>query len=736
MATRCLRQPTLETLGLGGVLEIFSRGRLPASAGELVDRVFGPAGRRGALVVSGANGIVGAGKTMQLGSRLQPFGVTIVALDFPGVPDGIGKQFPGLVAAFGKEGAHRIMENVVRLSYDGAHLPPQLGPLHPRFLLEAIPEVLDLKRSHYATFRAAFPEIEIRSVTSGFPASKLGAGIAHPAFPHEINKVWEIVEAEPSDVTRLLWALGMIPLRVGDHWSFVLDVLFCGLTLAGLRFHRATNMPLWKVDKHIRKLLGPNPFRAHDAIGAKGANYLTWSCLHHLAEHYGGLFEPTPELVERKDSGQNWYPPNHFRPLVNWPADGAEEERLKTWILGPLCQMTSLILHEKRSHLAQVNAVGELCAQFRRGILAVIRELGPDALLKTVRAYHELHPQAAAAAWHPAAFARLEGPEGQQLYVNAEHDGTVGVITLGRESYNRDVDAELNRAIDWLKAEGIQRVIVSGDFHLSTQLVGADTSEFFPALDDAEAGFQVSYSWSRTARRLHDEFSSSVGFIHGKRCLGGMLELLLHCRHLVAVEGASLGFPEVTLPVVPGMEGCHWPFRKVAAEQWPKLLKLLLEGKPVPAGQAAGWLVDFTGPLEEALAVAWKTAAGLDGGLPERKLEKGALKELVRDVAGLAASALAAVGAREAGQSQIVLDAPGPRTAGSGAASPTTPGLEAASPATEAARKAILETVRDACGKPLGEALEAQSRHSAAFMTTPECRKGTIGAARERVMSA
>ena len=32
------------------------------------------------------------------------------------------------------------------------------------------------------------------------------------------------------------------------------------------------------------------------------------------------------------------------------------------------------------------------------------------------------------------------------------------------------------------------KVILTGDFHLSTQMVGADTSEFYPALEDAEAG--------------------------------------------------------------------------------------------------------------------------------------------------------------------------------------------------------------------------------------------------------
>jgi enoyl-CoA hydratase/carnithine racemase len=453
----------------------------------------------------------------------------------------------------------------------------------------------------------------------------LGVGIAHPAFPHQINKVWEVVEPEPSAISQLFWALGLIPISVSDHWSFILDVLFCGVTSAGLRFHRTSNMPVWKIDKFARKLLGPNPFRAHDAIGAQGANFLTWSCLHHLSKQYGEVFEPTPELVERKETGQNWYPFNHFRPLVDWKMDAGEAEEFRTWILGPLFQMTSLMLHEKRSHLAQMNAIGELCAQFRSGILAVMREAGPDSVLETVAAYHRIHPQAAEGAWFPDTLGQMDQPEWQQLYVNAEHDGTVGVVTLSRESYNSDVNRELNSALDWLKAESIDRVIITGDFHLSTQMVGADTSEFFPALAS------ISSSWSHTARRLADEFEVSVGLVNGKRCLGGMLELLMHCHYLVAIDGADLGMPEVTLPVVPGMEGCHWPFRKARPEDWTKLLELLLSGRSVKAGEAVGWLIDYAGPLEDALQTAWQVATGGDHGLPVRSLEQGALKRTCGD---------------------------------------------------------------------------------------------------------
>ena len=64
--------------------------------------------------------------------------------------------------------------------------------------------------------------------------------------------------------------MGLLPVPVSDDWSFVLDVLFCGLTGSASRYHEASNMPFWKIDKYARKIVGPNPFRAHDAIGAAG----------------------------------------------------------------------------------------------------------------------------------------------------------------------------------------------------------------------------------------------------------------------------------------------------------------------------------------------------------------------------------------------------------------------------------------------------------------------------------
>jgi enoyl-CoA hydratase/carnithine racemase/3-hydroxyacyl-CoA dehydrogenase len=686
-STTSMRTSTLGTLGLGTPLNAFRKGHMPADTATLVDQVFGPANDRGSLVISGANGIVGAGKTMQFASRLQPYGVTVVGLDMPNAPDGIGQKYPGLVATFGPDAAARIMGSIVRLKYDGKTLPPSLAGFKPRFVLEAIPEILDVKRAHYATFRAAFPGIEIRSVTSGFPSRELGVGVAHPAFPHEINKVFEIVEEKPSAITQLLWSMGLLPMEVGDHWSFILDVLFCGVTLAALKYHASHNTPYWKIDKFVRKYFGPNPLRAHDAIGAKGANFLTWSCLHHLSKEYGPLFEPTADLTERKETGQNWYPPNHFRPLVDWALTAEDADEFQVAIAGPLIQMTALMIHERRSHLVQMNAIGELCAQFRSGLPAMIRAMGAAKAISVVEQYHKQDPDAAKSAWHRDALDRISEPDWQQLYVNAEHDGQVGVITISRESYNGDVDAELNRAIDWLKTAQIDAVILSGDFHLSTQMVGADTSEFYPALDDVKAGQALAERWSSTARRLHTDFKTSVGVVTGKRCLGGILELMTHCHFVVAVKGTQLGMPEVTLPVVPGMEGCHWTFRKAASGDWPKLMTLLLSGKSVRAEDAVGWLIDASGSIDDTLANAWAIASGTSK-TARRAFNADALSGLSGAPAGL-------------------------------------PPVEG--PSLDAGRKAILDCITASCGAPLADALTIQAKHSAEFFKTPACRKGRVG---------
>lgn len=146
--------------------------------------------------------------------------------------------------------------------------------------------------------------------------------------------------------------------------------------------------------------------------------------------------------------------------------------------------------------------------------------------------------------------------------------------------------------------------------------------------------------------------------------------------------------PEVTLPVVPGMEGCHWTFRKATRDERTRLLQLLLTGRSVAASDAAGWLIDFAGSMNDVLSTAWQIASGKDAPITRRPFDEGAI-EITSDVTGL-----------------------------------PTPGSQAA----EAARKAIFETVKASCRATLAEALEIQAAHSARFMVTEACNRGVVGA--------
>jgi enoyl-CoA hydratase/carnithine racemase len=145
--------------------------------------------------------------------------------------------------------------------------------------------------------------------------------------------------------------------------------------------------------------------------------------------------------------------------------------------------------------------------------------------------------------------------------------------------------------------------------------------------------------------------------------------------------------PEVTLPVIPGMEGCHWPFRKARPGDWPRIMKLLLEGRFIKAEDAVGWLVDYAGSLEESLKTVWEIVTDGDHRLGKRELESGPLRGMPTEISGLAPA-----------DSQL-----------------------------ESARQAIFKTIQDSCAATLEKALDIQARHSAGFMTGPLCKKGAIG---------
>jgi len=194
--------------------------------------------------------------------------------------------------------------------------------------------------------------------------------------------------------------------------------------------------------------------------------------------------------------------------------------------------------------------------------------------------------------------------------------GDVGVITVANPPVNALSSAVrdgLLAAADEARRDTAARaVVLIGDGR--TFPAGADIGEFGKSISGAHP----------TA--YHAAFETMdkpvVAAIHGT-ALGGGLELALACHYRIAVAGAKLGLPEVTLGVLPGGGGTQRLPRLVGL---PRAMEMILEGKPVdaPTAQGAG-LVDAIVEqplLESAIAFA---RAKAEGGGPHPRASSGSV---------------------------------------------------------------------------------------------------------------
>ncbi|AUG76415.1 3-hydroxyacyl-CoA dehydrogenase [Kitasatospora sp. MMS16-BH015] len=123
--------------------------------------------------------------------------------------------------------------------------------------------------------------------------------------------------------------------------------------------------------------------------------------------------------------------------------------------------------------------------------------------------------------------------------------------------------------------------------------------------EDAEEFFEASMELKRGLRALETLGKPVVAAINGS-ALGGGLELALACHHRVALDapGSKLGFPEVTLGLLPGGGGVVRTVRLLGITD--ALLKWLLQGRQYRPAQALkhGLVHELATDAEDLLAKA------------------------------------------------------------------------------------------------------------------------------------
>src|SRR5258708_1290799 len=143
-------------------------------------------------------------------------------------------------------------------------------------------------------------------------------------------------------------------------------------------------------------------------------------------------------------------------------------------------------------------------------------------------------------------------------------------------------------------------------------IAGADIGEF-RGMTDARAVQARLIQAHAVVDRLVRLAAPPVAVVQGY-CLGGGLEIALACDYRIAVENASLGFPEVMLGLHPGLGGTVRLPRLINPLQ---AMTMMLTGRNVRAGRAKSLgLVDAVVPERHVKAAA---TAAVTGQLKKRR---------------------------------------------------------------------------------------------------------------------
>jgi 3-hydroxyacyl-CoA dehydrogenase / enoyl-CoA hydratase / 3-hydroxybutyryl-CoA epimerase len=206
--------------------------------------------------------------------------------------------------------------------------------------------------------------------------------------------------------------------------------------------------------------------------------------------------------------------------------------------------------------------------------------------------------------------------ESKTIRWESDSDGIV-VLTLddpnqSANTMNADFRASLAATVDRLESEkdSITGVVVTSA--KKTFFAGGDLNDLIKARrQDAEEITRSSNELKANLRRLETLGRPVVAAINGA-ALGGGLEIALACHHRIAadVRGSQIGFPEVTLGLLPGAGGVTRSVRLLGIQN--AVLNWLVQGQRHRPAKAAelGLVHELVSSVDELLprAKAWVKA--------------------------------------------------------------------------------------------------------------------------------
>jgi enoyl-CoA hydratase/3-hydroxyacyl-CoA dehydrogenase len=519
------------------------------------------------------------------------------------------------------------------------------------FVIEAVPERMEIKQAVFAELDAATPGHAIlASNTSSLSITEIGEATLRPEkvvgfhyfYPASIMPLIEIVEGEetvPETVTAAVTfaqAIRKQPITCAEVPGFVVNRILNSGTSEIWREQEQKGLSIKAIDEGVGAA-GVIPMGPYFLVNLLGLD----TVLHvaeHLAESYGDERFYVPKGMQKlvserklgaKTGGDGFYNPQGE---PNLPGDGEPDVQelvelltLKTFVEACLVLEEGVAVHRDIDFGLMAGAGLDP----RRGLLPPFMKAdieGLDTILERLEGAQERHGERFAPPTilrRLVAQGRLGQKSGQGFYAypqaDAEQPGEVvkletredgvAIAWLANGQMNSiapSVIEDLGKVWAKVKESGVRALVIasSNPFLYSA---GADIKAF-TAMDEA-GGERLIHEAHALFRELGREGIATIAAVNGL-AFGGGCELAMACDVRIAARSALFGQPEIKLGIIPGFGGTQRLPRLVGQS---KALEMNLVGDPMQAEEAyeyglASAVVEDHELLDTALAWARKLA--------------------------------------------------------------------------------------------------------------------------------